>query len=284
MIEIATIDWFGRWGTYVFSENTAIFSYSLLQDALEVTANINQGIVAFLRVTGEDKLSEWTERVTKVFQVQFQTTVEKLTVHGSFFQVKVFQDYLNNDFPKFPEETIEAEDDKSESKEDTYVTDKSSVVTNSEDGIVFEFQVGNVQVYVYKGDLTKVKVDCIVSSASSYLSGSMGLEKAVLDAAGGQVRQECQTYIQQKRRLSSGEVLVTSGGNLRCKKIIHFSMPDSMSLDGERKLFSSISGCINAAEKEGLQSIAIPALGSVSLSGNPSHNIPFFARKASRLY
>ena len=26
MTEITTIDWFGRWGTSVFSENTAIFS------------------------------------------------------------------------------------------------------------------------------------------------------------------------------------------------------------------------------------------------------------------
>ena len=26
MTKIATIDWFGRWGTSVFSENTAIFS------------------------------------------------------------------------------------------------------------------------------------------------------------------------------------------------------------------------------------------------------------------
>ena len=26
MTEIATLDWFGRWGTSVFSENTAIFS------------------------------------------------------------------------------------------------------------------------------------------------------------------------------------------------------------------------------------------------------------------
>ena len=26
MTEIATIDWFGRWGTFVFSENTAIFA------------------------------------------------------------------------------------------------------------------------------------------------------------------------------------------------------------------------------------------------------------------
>ena len=29
MTEIATIDWFGRWGTSVFCENTAIFSNSL---------------------------------------------------------------------------------------------------------------------------------------------------------------------------------------------------------------------------------------------------------------
>ena len=26
MIKIGTIEWFGRWGTSVFSENTAIFS------------------------------------------------------------------------------------------------------------------------------------------------------------------------------------------------------------------------------------------------------------------
>ena len=30
MTEIATIDWFGRWGTSVFSESTAIFILLLL--------------------------------------------------------------------------------------------------------------------------------------------------------------------------------------------------------------------------------------------------------------
>ena len=29
MTEIATIDWFRRWGTSVFSENTAIFVYCM---------------------------------------------------------------------------------------------------------------------------------------------------------------------------------------------------------------------------------------------------------------
>ena len=31
MTEIATIDWFGRWGTSVFSENTAIFKVVVLR-------------------------------------------------------------------------------------------------------------------------------------------------------------------------------------------------------------------------------------------------------------
>ena len=34
MTEIATIDWFGRWGTSVFSENTAIFILKLEQNHL----------------------------------------------------------------------------------------------------------------------------------------------------------------------------------------------------------------------------------------------------------
>ena len=29
MTETATIDWFGRWGTSVFSENTVIFSFKI---------------------------------------------------------------------------------------------------------------------------------------------------------------------------------------------------------------------------------------------------------------
>ena len=31
MTEIATIDWFGRWGTSVFSENTAIFLIAIVR-------------------------------------------------------------------------------------------------------------------------------------------------------------------------------------------------------------------------------------------------------------
>ena len=32
MTEIATTDWFGRWGTSVFSENTAIRLFNILRE------------------------------------------------------------------------------------------------------------------------------------------------------------------------------------------------------------------------------------------------------------
>ena len=35
MTEIATIDWCGRWGTSVFSENTAIFKGQFLQFSIK---------------------------------------------------------------------------------------------------------------------------------------------------------------------------------------------------------------------------------------------------------
>ena len=233
-----------------------------------VTADINHGITTFLKAKGEDKLTEWTETVTKVFQVRFQKTMDKLTVHGSFFQIKTFQDYLNNDFPKFPEGTKDTEYDESKSPDDTAV--ESPISAKSEDGIVFHYQFGHVKVFVYKGDLTQVNTGCIVSSASLYLSGNWGLEKAIFDAAGRQVRQDCETYMRQKKHLLPGEAFVSGSGNLKCKKIIHFAMPDSLVSDGELKLYSSFAGCINRAEKERLHSVGIPALGAGTLPGKSS--------------
>ena len=41
MIEIATIDWFGRWGTSVSSENTAIFQKLLLSMMSKLVDAVN---------------------------------------------------------------------------------------------------------------------------------------------------------------------------------------------------------------------------------------------------
>ena len=45
MIEIFTIDWFGRWGTSVFSENTAIFLQHLQEFAPEKISVFGYGIL-----------------------------------------------------------------------------------------------------------------------------------------------------------------------------------------------------------------------------------------------
>ena len=48
MTEIATIDWFGRWGTSVFSENSAIFKLIFAHNCLLQIEQVRTFISEFL--------------------------------------------------------------------------------------------------------------------------------------------------------------------------------------------------------------------------------------------
>ena len=71
MTEIATIDWFGRWGTSVFSENTTIFN---LQSIIKALIKALCGAVV-----------EWLERSAMVRKVAgtslARSSLKPLTVH-----------------------------------------------------------------------------------------------------------------------------------------------------------------------------------------------------------
>ena len=239
-----------------------------LQDKLDVTCIINRGIIDYLKAKGEDKLFEWEEQVRKVFQVQCVATKEKITITGSFFQVQKFQDYLNTIFPRDPEELGAAGDKDELGKikiKDENNELEMSVVSNSEDGIVYQYHRNSILISIYKGNITNVRVDCIVSSASSYLSGVMGIEKAIMDVGGDEVEKDCVPYKQKNKMINSGCSILTRGGNLNCKKIIHYVLPQTSKQDHLRKVEDAFHKCIYEAETQGLHSVAIPALGTGNL-------------------
>ena len=45
MTEFATVDWFGRWGTSVFSENTAIFTCQMITMKINVASLLLLAII-----------------------------------------------------------------------------------------------------------------------------------------------------------------------------------------------------------------------------------------------
>src|SRR4051812_31786010 len=67
------------------------------------------------------------------------------------------------------------------------------------------------------GDITVQDVDAIVNAANSGLSGGGGVDGAIHRAGGPRILEECR----QIGRIATGEAVVTSGGNLKARYVIH---------------------------------------------------------------
>ncbi len=71
------------------------------------------------------------------------------------------------------------------------------------------------------GDITKCKVDAIVNAANSSLMGGGGVDGAIHRAGGPAILAECREIIARQGRCETGEAVITTGGNLSARFIIH---------------------------------------------------------------
>ena len=112
------------------------------------------------------------------------------------------------------------------------------------------------RVEVVQGDLCQETTDAIVNITSNDMNmeSAGALSKAVKQASGPQVEAECNLLGQQ----SGGSAVITSGGNLPARHIIHM-IPDSARKD---HLQQCVERCLRLAETKGLQSISVPAIGT----------------------
>lgn len=75
------------------------------------------------------------------------------------------------------------------------------------------------------------QVDVIVNSASSDLDLSKNASaKALSDAAGPTLQQECRAI----GKVNTGDIVITSGGNLKCKHVFHTSCATWNQQSGEQ--------------------------------------------------
>ena len=247
---------------------TPWFSSVWLQEMFEVTATINRGIIDHIQTSGHGRLLDWKEQVHNVFEVQCVIHANKVTATGPVAKMQAFQCYLDDEFPKDPQKTI---DEKSTSLHGNDRNDDSDEqlapdVSDSQDGILYAYAINGLEVCIYEGDIANANVECIVSSASLSLSGRTGVEKAIMDMAGDEVKNECLTRAPKGKTLSTHDVLVTSAGNLKCKNIIHYVLPKLKKGNEHGELKDAIVRCIGEAEKMGIKTMAMPALGSGNLN------------------
>lgn len=72
-----------------------------------------------------------------------------------------------------------------------------------------------------RGDITKIKADAIVNAANSSLLGGGGVDGAIHRAGGKSILEECMAIRAKQGGCATGQAVITTGGNLPSKYVIH---------------------------------------------------------------
>jgi len=77
------------------------------------------------------------------------------------------------------------------------------------------------KITLLKGDITTLKVDAVVNAANNMLAGGGGVDGAIHKAGGPLIAKYCSDIRSEKGGCKTGEAVLTLGGNLPSKYIIH---------------------------------------------------------------
>lgn len=131
---------------------------------------------------------------------------------------------------------------------------------------MMEFSVGEAKVRLIKGDITDQATDAIVNAANSSLMAGGGVDGAIHRKGGPEILKECKRIRQEKYPdgLPTGQAVVTTGGNLQARHVIHTVGPVwHGGSRGESKLLASAyKNCLSFAIKNGLKTIAFPSIST----------------------
>ncbi len=123
-----------------------------------------------------------------------------------------------------------------------------------------EIEVKDSKLVFAQGDITKQTTEAIVNAANSSLRGGGGVDGAIHRAGGPKIMEEC-------RRIGgcpAGEAVITTGGNLKAKYVIHTVGPIwSGGNAGEKQtLTRAYQNSLALAQKKGIRSLSFPSIST----------------------
>ena len=120
-------------------------------------------------------------------------------------------------------------------------------------------------------DITHETTDAVVNAANSSLLGGGGVDGAIHEAGGPAILAECKRIVGQIGSLPAGQAVITTGGRLTAKHVIHTVGP--VYRDGESGEAEKLASChresIRLADQHAIKSLSFPAI-STGAFGYPS--------------
>jgi O-acetyl-ADP-ribose deacetylase (regulator of RNase III) len=109
-----------------------------------------------------------------------------------------------------------------------------------------------------EGDITEMETDAIVNAANAQLILGGGVAGAIRRKGGSKIQQECNkiggTFV--------GGAVITGGGNLKAKHVIHAVGPRMGEGNEDEKLKNATLNSLKVADENNLKSISFPAIST----------------------
>ena len=124
--------------------------------------------------------------------------------------------------------------------------------------------ISNSVLELVEGDITEMQTDAIVNAANAQLILGGGVAGAIRRKGGPEIQTQCSeiggTFV--------GGAVITTGGNLKAKHVIHAVGPRMGEGSEDEKLANATLNSLNVANENNLTSIAFPAI-SAGIFGFP---------------
>jgi len=131
-------------------------------------------------------------------------------------------------------------------------------------------------------DITEETTDAIVNAANSSLLGGGGVDGAIHRAGGPTILEQCRQIVIKIGRLPAGQAVITTGGHLTARHVIHTVGP--IYRDGKHGEREALASChyesIRLADENKLKSVSFPAI-STGAFGYPLHEAAPIAMSAT---
>ena len=127
-----------------------------------------------------------------------------------------------------------------------------------------EVAIGRAELSLILGDITRQETTAIVNAANSGLMGGGGVDGAIHRAGGPAILEECRRIIANKGPLPAGKAVITTGGKLAARYVIHTVGPIwHGGMCGEAELLASAyRESLKMAADRGIKIISFPSIST----------------------